>query len=88
MLTKASIVQAEAGSVEDMGKVARVLDNRLADGMPLQLDTTVNYANGKAGDHHDPAGPAEPVAVQHLPAPRPAAGRRSATRGRRRCARC
>jgi uncharacterized YceG family protein len=49
VLTKASIVQAEAGSVEDMGKVARVLENRLSDGMPLQLDTTVNYANGKAG---------------------------------------
>jgi uncharacterized YceG family protein len=49
VLTKASIVQAEAGSVEDMGKVARVLENRLADEMPLQLDTTVNYANGKAG---------------------------------------
>jgi UPF0755 protein len=49
VLTKASIVQAEAGSVDDMGKVATVLDNRLADGMPLQLDTTVNYANGKSG---------------------------------------
>jgi uncharacterized YceG family protein len=49
VLTKASLVQAEAGSVEDMGKVARVLENRLADGMPLQLDTTVNYANGKGG---------------------------------------
>lgn len=49
VLTKASIVQAEAGSVDDMGKVARVLDNRLADGTPLQLDTTVNYANGKSG---------------------------------------
>ena len=49
VVTKASIVQAEAGSVEDMGKVARVLENRLSDGMPLQLDTTVNYANGKAG---------------------------------------
>ena len=49
VLTKASIVQAEAGSVEDMGKVARVLENRLADGMPLQLDTTVNYANNKSG---------------------------------------
>jgi UPF0755 protein len=48
-LTEASMVQAEAGSVEDMGKVARVLENRLADGMPLQLDTTVNYANGKSG---------------------------------------
>jgi UPF0755 protein len=49
VVTKASLVQAEAGSVEDMGKVARVLDNRLSDGMPLQLDTTVNYANGKGG---------------------------------------
>jgi UPF0755 protein len=49
VVTEASIVQAEAGSVEDMGKVARVLENRLADGMPLQLDTTVNYANGKGG---------------------------------------
>ena len=73
---------------EDMGKVARVLDNRLADGMPLQLDTTVNYANGKAGLTTTTAGPAEPLAVQHLPAPRPAAGRRSATRVRRRCGRC
>jgi UPF0755 protein len=49
VLTKASIVQAEAGSIEDMGKVAQVLENRLSDGMPLQLDTTVNYANGKGG---------------------------------------
>jgi UPF0755 protein len=49
VLTKASIVQAESGSVADMGKVARVLENRLADGMRLQLDTTVNYANGKGG---------------------------------------
>lgn len=49
VLTEASIVQAEAGSTADMPKVARVLDNRLAKGMPLQLDTTVNYANGKSG---------------------------------------
>jgi UPF0755 protein len=49
VVTKASMVQAEAGSVEDMGKVARVLENRLADGMALQLDTTVNYANDKGG---------------------------------------
>ena len=49
VLTKASLVQAEASSPEDMAKVARVLENRLADGMPLQLDTTVNYANGKSG---------------------------------------
>ncbi|TQN43288.1 UPF0755 protein [Blastococcus colisei] len=49
VVTKASLVQAEAGNVEDMGKVARVLENRLADGMALQLDTTVNYANDKGG---------------------------------------
>jgi uncharacterized YceG family protein len=49
VVTKASMVQAEAGSVEDMGKVARVLENRISDGMALQLDTTVNYANGKGG---------------------------------------
>jgi uncharacterized YceG family protein len=49
VLTKASLVQAEASSAEDMAKVARVLENRLADGMPLQLDTTVNYANDKGG---------------------------------------
>jgi len=49
VLTKASLVQAEASNTADMAKVARVLENRLADGMPLQLDTTVNYANGKSG---------------------------------------
>jgi UPF0755 protein len=38
-----------------MGKVATVLNNRLADGMPLQLDTTVNYANGKSGLTTTPA---------------------------------
>jgi UPF0755 protein len=49
VVTKASIVQAESGSAADMPKVARVLDNRLAKGMLLQLDTTVNYATGKTG---------------------------------------
>jgi UPF0755 protein len=49
VLTKASLVQAEASSEGDMAKVARVLENRLAIGMALQLDTTVNYANGKGG---------------------------------------
>jgi UPF0755 protein len=40
----ASIVQAEAETKEDMGKVARVVYNRLRRGMPLQLDSTINYA--------------------------------------------
>jgi UPF0755 protein len=49
VVTLASLVQAEAATPEDMGKVAQVLDNRLASGMPLQLDSTVNYANGNGG---------------------------------------
>ncbi|MFI6287830.1 endolytic transglycosylase MltG [Streptomyces sp. NPDC051018] len=40
----ASIVQAEADTPEDMGKVARVIHNRLAKDMPLQMDSTLNYA--------------------------------------------
>ncbi|MGW4032119.1 endolytic transglycosylase MltG [Streptomyces sp. NPDC004838] len=40
----ASIVQAEADTPEDMGKVARVVYNRLARNMPLQMDSTLNYA--------------------------------------------
>ncbi|GAA0582948.1 endolytic transglycosylase MltG [Streptomyces crystallinus] len=40
----ASIVQAEADTAADMGKVSRVVYNRLAKGMPLQMDSTLNYA--------------------------------------------
>lgn len=40
----ASIVQAEADSRADMGKVARVIYNRRAKGMALQMDSTLNYA--------------------------------------------
>ncbi|MEU2223799.1 endolytic transglycosylase MltG [Streptomyces sp. NPDC018347] len=43
-VTVASIVQAEAATQADMGKVARVILNRLARGMPLQVDSTINYA--------------------------------------------
>ena len=32
-----------------MGPVARVIYNRLADGMPLQMDSTVLYAEGRDG---------------------------------------
>ncbi|MEU7551907.1 endolytic transglycosylase MltG [Streptomyces sp. NPDC044571] len=42
--TVASIVEAEADSRADMGKVARVVHNRLARSMPLQMDSTLNYA--------------------------------------------
>ncbi|MGW2650991.1 endolytic transglycosylase MltG [Streptomyces sp. NPDC001393] len=43
-VTIASIVQAEAATRADMGKVARVVFNRLERGMPLQMDSTINYA--------------------------------------------
>ncbi|RVU23747.1 endolytic transglycosylase MltG [Streptomyces antnestii] len=42
-VTIASIVEAEAATKEDMGKVARVIYNRLDRGMPLQMDSTINY---------------------------------------------
>jgi UPF0755 protein len=47
-VTIASIVQAEAGSKADMGRVARVVFNRLERGMPLQMDSTINYALGRS----------------------------------------
>ncbi|GMA96993.1 hypothetical protein GCM10025881_38170 [Pseudolysinimonas kribbensis] len=50
VLTMASIVQREAGSVPDMGKVARVFQNRLDAGMLLQSDATVAYGTGRT-DH-------------------------------------
>jgi UPF0755 protein len=40
----ASLIEAEARLDEDFGKVARVVYNRLEAGMPLQFDSTVNYA--------------------------------------------
>ena len=40
----ASLVEAEARHAEDFGKVARVVYNRLEEGMALQFDSTVNYA--------------------------------------------
>ncbi|WNF25770.1 endolytic transglycosylase MltG [Streptomyces sp. C11-1] len=43
-VTIASIVQAEADTASDMGKVARVVYNRLLRDMPLQMDSTLNYA--------------------------------------------
>lgn len=44
VVTTASIIQAEAGDQEYMGKVSRVLANRLKKDYPLQLDSTVSYA--------------------------------------------
>ncbi|GGW11890.1 aminodeoxychorismate lyase [Streptomyces capoamus] len=53
-VTIASIVQAEASTKADMGKVARVILNRLNSGMPLQMDSTLHYALSR---QTVPAGP-------------------------------
>jgi UPF0755 protein len=42
LLTIASIVQAE-GDEKDFPKVSRVIRNRLAIGMPLQMDSTIHF---------------------------------------------
>ncbi|MEU7449199.1 endolytic transglycosylase MltG [Streptomyces diastaticus] len=44
----ASIVQAEADTPGDMGKVARVIHNRLDQDRALQMDSTLNYALGRS----------------------------------------
>ena len=49
VLTIASIVEAEASADADRPKIARVIENRLAKPMPLQLDTTVSFASGRRG---------------------------------------
>ncbi len=45
----ASLIQAEARHAADFAKVARVIYNRLDDGMRLQLDSTVHYAANVTG---------------------------------------
>ncbi|MFF4418829.1 endolytic transglycosylase MltG [Streptosporangium sp. NPDC001559] len=49
IMTIASIVQAESGSVEDMSKVARVIYNRLDGNRKLEMDSTVMYGLNKYG---------------------------------------
>ncbi len=48
-LTVASIDQKEGVYPQNLGKVARVILNRLAIGMRLQMDSTVLYAEGRDG---------------------------------------
>jgi UPF0755 protein len=49
VVVMASLVQAEGGRLSDYPKIARVIYNRLAHGMPLQLDSTVLYGLNKFG---------------------------------------
>jgi UPF0755 protein len=43
VIVMASLVQAEGGRLSDYPKIARVIDNRLKQGIPLELDSTVLY---------------------------------------------
>jgi UPF0755 protein len=75
VLTLASIVQWESGpSVEDMHKIARVFQNRLDQGMPLQSDATVAYGTGHTdrvtttgAERADPNNPYNTYAHDGLP---------------------
>ncbi|MGO1920782.1 MAG: endolytic transglycosylase MltG, partial [Microbacterium sp.] len=46
ILTVASIIQRE-GRTDDFSKVSRVIQNRLDDGMKLQMDSTAQYGYGE-----------------------------------------
>jgi UPF0755 protein len=47
-LKMASLIQRETAAQEDMPIIAGILWNRLAEGMKLEIDATVQYARGKA----------------------------------------
>ena len=49
VVTMASIVEKEGVITKNMGPVARVILNRLARDMPLQMDSTVLYAENRDG---------------------------------------
>jgi len=48
LITVASLVQAE-GDPKDFAQISRVIRNRIAIGMPLQLDSTVHYLKNTRG---------------------------------------
>ena len=49
VITIASIIQREAGGLRDMNLISGIIWNRLAIGMPLQVDATLQYIKGKDG---------------------------------------
>ncbi|HEX8100888.1 MAG TPA: endolytic transglycosylase MltG [Actinomycetota bacterium] len=46
VVTVASLIEQEARFPPDRPKIARVIYNRLKNGMPLQIDATIQYAKG------------------------------------------
>lgn len=53
VLTIASLIETEVRLDSDRPKVARVIENRLDAGMPLEFDSTVKYANGEDPNYWD-----------------------------------
>ena len=49
VLNKASLIEREARRDQDRPMMARVIENRLAQGMALQIDASVAYGAGKPG---------------------------------------
>lgn len=64
ILTIASIIEREVVVNAERVIVSAVIWNRLAAGMPLQMDSTVQYAVGSAGDWWTPELSAEDLAVE------------------------
>ena len=50
VLTIASLIQREAGSLSDMGIISGIIQNRLKMGMPLAIDATFQYMQGNETD--------------------------------------
>ncbi len=46
VLTIASLIEREAGSASDMPIISGIIQKRLASGMPLAIDATLQYMNG------------------------------------------
>lgn len=50
VLTIASLIQRETGSIADMALISGIIQKRLAVGMPLAIDATLQYIGGKKGN--------------------------------------
>jgi UPF0755 protein len=50
VLTIASLIQREAGSADDMPVISGIIQKRLAVGMPLAIDATLQYIEGNQAE--------------------------------------